>query len=907
MWLKPPEAANRLLRALLGADDAEVIAGDLEETMRRSIEPRVGAAAARRWYWRQVASIVVACARNRPPQPEVSTPKGSAMSALRQDLGYAVRSLRKQPAFTAVAVVMLAIGIGATVAILSLTVAVLFKPLPFQDPGQLMLVHLLSPDRDAPGAPRQMIWSYPKYQVFRDHQQAFAATSTFTAWQWNLTGAGTPEQIGGELVDGGYLPLLGVSPLVGRSFSLEETRAPSSPRLVVIGHRFWVDRLARDPAALGRSIGLNGVPYTIIGILPEGFHGLTGQSEVFVPVTTQAASDLEEKWNHSYFVVARRKPGVSIEQARDEAGRLGAMVSREIGEPSGARDPAWGATAVPLDDERVDPLIRRSVLLLLAAVGSVLLIVCINLANLMIVRGLGRTREVAIRAALGASRLRILRQLMAESVVLAAAGGICGAGVAYAALRAGAAMMPDLRMVLPGGQSAGLTRVGLHHLGLDLTTLLAIAILTCLAALMFGLGPAWAASRRDLTASIKAATTGVPLAGTSGFSVRNLLVVGEMALALVLLTAGGLLVKSVVRLQATELGFSGTSVLTVRLVLPAPQYDRVRGSRFIIDLIDRLASRLDTGSVAFGSCAPLSGGCNHTLAKVPGGPTPEYWRKMPVGVLWASPAYFETLGIRLLRGRLLTGQDRAGQPKVVLVNETAARTYWPGEDPLGKRIALGQGGFEDGAEVIGMVADVRYGAVETSVGPDVYLPLLQAPRALGFLFVRTAAAPATIVPQIRAAVEALDPNLPLIDVKTMEMRFGEATWRQRSSAWLLGIFAMLALALSATGIYAVMSQSVEQRRREIGVRLALGAARRDILQLVIGRVAAIAAAGIGTGLVLAVTTMPLLSTLLYHVTPADPSVFAPLAVMLLGVTLAAGYIPARRATRVDPMITLRAE
>ncbi|HUP83386.1 MAG TPA: FtsX-like permease family protein, partial [Candidatus Limnocylindria bacterium] len=299
--------------------------------------------------------------------------------------------------------------------------------------------------------------------------------------------------------------------------------------------------------------------------------------------------------------------------------------------------------------------------------------------------------------------------------------------------------------------------------------------------------------------------------------------------------------------------------------------------------------------------------CNRTLAKVPGGATPEHWRKMPVGVLWASPAYFETLGIRLLRGRLPTAQDRAGQPKVVVVNETAARTYWPGEDPLGKRIALGQGGFEDGAEVIGMVADVRYGAVETSVGPDVYLPLLQAPRAFGFLFVRATAAPATIVPQIRAAVDGLDPNLPLIDVKTMEMRFGEATWRQRTSAWLLGIFATLALALSATGIYAVMSQSVEQRRREIGVRVALGAARRDILQLVIGRVAAIAAAGIGIGVVLAVPTMPLLSTVLYQVPPGDASVFALLALLLLGVTLAAGYIPARRATRVDPMIALRAE
>jgi predicted permease len=406
---------------------------------------------------------------------------------------------------------------------------------------------------------------------------------------------------------------------------------------------------------------------------------------------------------------------------------------------------------------------------------------------------------------------------------------------------------------------------------------------------------------------MKTATTGVASHGTRGLSVRNLLVVGEMAIALVLLTAGGLMVKSVSRLQATELGFAPASVLTVRLVLPAPQYDRARGSQFLGDVIERLASRPEIESVAFGSCAPVSGGCNRTLAEVPGGPTPEHWRKTPVGVLWASPRYFDTLGIRLRRGRLFTGQDRAGQPKVVVVNETAARTYWPGEDPLGKRIGLGQGGFQDGAEVIGLVADVRYGAVETSVGPDVYLPLLQAPRAFGFLFLRTAAPPEIVVPQIRAAVEALDPDLPLIDVKTMQTRFGEATWRQRSSAWLLGIFALLALALSATGIYAVMSQGVEQRRREIGVRLALGAARGDILRLIIGRVAVIAAAGIGVGLILAVPTMPLLRALLYGVTPGDPSVFAVLALVVLGVTLLAGYIPARRATRVDPMITLRAE
>jgi putative ABC transport system permease protein len=829
------------------------------------------------------------------------------MGTFAQDLRYAVRSLVKQPAFSALAIAMLAIGIGATVAIFALTFAVLYKPLPFADPSRLMLVHLLAPDREAPGVSSPMIWSYPKYRVFRDHQQVFESSSTFTGWTWNLTGAGAPEQVTGELVDGTYLPLLGVSPRLGRSFSSEDTQAAGSPKLAVIGHGFWVNRLGSDRGVLGRSIGLNGAPYTIIGVLPEGFRGLTGQAELFVPVTTQPAADLEEKWNHTYWVVARRQADVTVEQAEAAARVLGGVVSREIGEPSGEQRSEWGAMAVSLNDERVDPLIRRSILLLLAAVGSVLLIVCLNLASLTLARGVARAREVAIRSALGASRLRIMRQLMAESVVLALVGGVLGTLVAYGTLSAGAAFLPDLRMVLPRNLSAGLTRVGLGLLGIDLASFVAIAGVTSLAALLFGLGPAWRASRRDPIDTMKTSTSGSVSHGTRGLSLRNLLVVGEMAIALVVLTAGGLMVKSVLRLQATELGFRPASLLSVRMVLPGPQYNPARASQFLMDLIERLESRPGMQSVAYGSCAPVTGGCNRTSAKFPGRVLPPDRTETPIGVLWASPRYFETMGIRLLRGRLFTPHDRAGQPKVVVVNETAALTYWPGEDPIGKRIALGQGGFGDGAEVIGIVADVRYRAVETAVLPDAYLPLLQAPRAQGFLFVRTDGAPESIVPQIRTEVQALDPNLPLIDVKMMATRFGEATWRQRSSAWLLGLFSLLALALAATGIYAVMAQGVEQRRREIGVRLALGAGRSDILRLIIGRVTAMAIAGIALGILIAVPAMQLLRALLYQVTPGDPSVFVGLAGVVLAVTLLAGYIPARRATRVDPLVTLRAE
>ena len=458
---------------------------------------------------------------------------------------------------------------------------------------------------------------------------------------------------------------------------------------------------------------------------------------------------------------------------------------------------------MPLDDQRVDPLIRRSVLLLGAAVASVLLIVCVNLANLMLVRGLGREREVAIRLALGASRLRIVRQLMTESLVLAIAGTLVGLAVAYAAISAGASLAPDLRMVLPrGGPEGGLTRVGLGLVGFDLRVLLFTVGMAIATAVLFGLGPAWRASRRDLTASMKIGSSGSVASGARGLALRNLLIVGEIALALVLLTAGGLMLKSVVRLQATEVGFDPDGLLTVRVALPDPQYNAQRATQFLADLVGRLDGHADIDAVAYGSCAPVSGGCNGTLATFPGRPPAPPGRGPVVGVLWASPRYFETLGIRLIRGRAFTERDRVGQPKVVVISEAAARAFWGSGDPIGQRIGVGQGGFQDGAEIVGIVADVRYGAVETAVRPDVYLPLLQSRRASGFIFVRSRTAAEPLVAALRRDVQALDPDLPLTDIKTMEQRFNEATWRTRTSAGLLGVFAALALVLAALGLYA---------------------------------------------------------------------------------------------------------
>jgi predicted permease len=450
-------------------------------------------------------------------------------------------------------------------------------------------------------------------------------------------------------------------------------------------------------------------------------------------------------------------------------------------------------------------------------------------------------------------------------------------------------------------------RVGLGMIGFDVRVLLFTIGIATVAALLFGLGPAWAASRRGLSNTMKAGASGAVSQGTRGLALRNLLIVGEIAVALVLLTAGGLMLKTVARLQATELGFEPASLLTFRIALPGPKYDATSGTQFFDELLRRLSQQGDIAAAGFGNCAPVSGGCNVTLATFPGRPPVAKGSEPSVGVHWASTGYFDALGIRLVRGRTFTAQDRIGQPKVVVVNESAARVLWKGEDPIGKRIGIGQGGFHDGAEVVGIVADVRYGTVEAAIDPDVYLPLLQSGRATGLLFVRSRAAAASIVPSIRREVAALDGELPITEIKMMGDRFSEATWRQRMSAWLLGVFASLALLLAAMGIYGVISQGVEQRTREIGVRLALGARGADILRLVIGRVVAIAIAGIALGLLFAVPSMRLLTTLLYQVKPGDPVVFAGLAIVLLGVAVLAGYLPARRATRVDPLVTLKAE
>lgn len=825
------------------------------------------------------------------------------LEQLARDFRFGLRSLRRNPGFSAVAIVTLALGMGANLAMFTLVNAVLIRALPYREPAELTLVHLLMPERDSPGVLSRMVWSYPKYDVVRNGQQVFAATSLFADREWSLTKVGIPERVQGEVVEAPYFTVLGVDARLGRFFSADDDRAGSAP-VAVISHGLWQRRFGSAPDVPGRTLMIDGTALTIVGVAPAGFRGLSGRADVWRPLWPTESSELAEPFSHSYTMVARRRPGVSIEQADAAVQTLGAQIDAAF--PAGNAAGHTGVTAVRLEDERIDPLLRRAAFVLLGAVGLVLLIACVNLANLTLARGLSRQREVAIRLALGAGRIRIARQLFTESLCLSIAGAIAGALVAAGAIRAGSAILPDSSALLDG-PAGGLTRVSASMLGADATVVVAAVALAVVSALLFGLLPAWQATRRDLTSTMKPVLGGHLASGSKSLMFRHGLLVAEVALALVMLVASGLMMKSLLRLGQTDLGFRPDHVLTFELALPSESYPRERSVPFIEQLLARLQERPDVDAVAFGHCAPVNGRCNGTRASFPDRPTAPNVSGPPVGVTWVSPGYFQALGIDVVQGRTFTDLDREGQPKVVVINEAAARRFWPGENPIGRRIALRQGGFQDGAEVIGIAADVRYRGVERPPDPDVYLPVLQSPRSFGVIFVRSRLSTATLVPMIRQDVASLDADLPLGDIKTMNERYGEATWRTRTLGVLLSAFAGLALVLALVGVFAVLAQSVAQRAREIAIRIALGASPRDIQRLVLGRAMAIAVLGVSAGLAGAWFAARLLTSFLYEVEPTDPAVLSAIALLLLVVTLVASVLPARRAAHIDPLETIRSE
>ena len=821
-----------------------------------------------------------------------------------QDLRFAFRTLRRTPGFTAVAILTLALGIGANTAIFSAVDAMLLRPLPYRAPDQLMLVSITVPavhgDANRDDAP----WSYLKAQVFRDAQRVFSDLTLSADEKVTLQqDVATREQ--GEIVDEHYLPTLGVQPTLGRNFLAEENR-PNGKRVVIVSDRFWQARLSADPNVLGRTLDIDGAPYTVVGVLPPHFAGLTGHADFWFTIGARRGYmfDANEAWDHEFTMVARLKPGVTVDRARADVATLGKRAN-EAYAASGMSVSGWGATARPLDRARVDPIIRRSLLVLLGAVAFVLLIACANLANLFLVRSSARQREIAVRLAIGAARRRLIRQLLTETLLLAALGGLAGLTIAWWGARALSALDPERS--LGTHRVGGLGMVDFSTIHLDWRALLFAGAATVVTAILFGLAPALQATRPSLTAALKDGTAG-PTTGAGMFrrlTTRNALVVLELALALVLLAGSGVMVHSLAKLMGVDLGFQPDNVLTLRISTTTTDDRGDSLATFYQMLLTRLRGLPGVESVALGNCPPLTGGCSRTVAWVGGHAKAEVVNgsEPPIGVEIVTPDWFRTLRVPLLAGRLLTDADRGG-PKVMVINATAARRLWPNEPAVGRVVGIGMGGF-DSVRVVGVVSDVRFNNIDSLPASDAYVSYYQAPRSNAIVFLRTAIDPTSLATPVRTAIRELAPRTPVYEIRTLRSRVSDAMAQASFSALLLTLFASAALILAVLGIYGVMAFGVSQRTREIGIRVALGAERRDVLRLVVGQGAALTALGLALGLIAALAGTQLLRALLYDVAPSDPTTFVA-AVGILGIAgLLASWLPARRAARLEPTEALR--
>jgi putative ABC transport system permease protein len=827
------------------------------------------------------------------------------MEGLIQDIRYAARTLWKQPVFALIAVLTLAVGIGANTAIYSVVDATILRALPFRDPGRLMKVSITTPSMRGRPPRDDSVWSYPKYQTFLQVQKVFESAAIYRTATFNISGDAEPERIRAEIVSESYFPTLGVNALVGRNFLPEEDATPETRFVTILGNGLWLRRFGGDPKIVGKTVTLDTKPYTVVGVLPAGFRALSGLAEIWVPVHTLNARNLTGRWNHSYELIARLKPGVAYGQAKAAVTVAGVQVD-QAHQDAVFHD--WGAKARTMDEARVEPAIRKSVLVLFGAVGCVLLIACVNIANLLLARATSREREIAVRLAVGAGRGRLVRQLLTESVLLAMLSAVASVAIAWLGVRLLSVINPATGSVF-GRRFSGLTVLGLGSIHLDSRALLFTCSIALATGVLFGLLPALQASRPSLTDALK--TGGSKASGLGSGRIltgKSLLITSEIALALMLLIGAGLMIKSFARLMATRIGVDVDNVLTLRVNLPAIPETGDTSVAFFTELQRRIQALPGVVDAGMHYCFPLAGGCNATGIEFKDRPPVGRGSQPIVGIQWASPEYFKTMRVPLIKGRLFTSADRLGAPRVVLINETAARRFWPSEDPIGKPIAVGQGeGFDDRAEVIGIVADVRYGQMDEPPSPDVYINYMQSPYGSLMLFVRTAGNPTALTDAVRREVHSLNRNLPVFDVLTMRERIRDATSKARFSATLLMTFAAIALILAAVGIYGVMSYAVTQRTREIGIRVALGARPGEVRALVLRRAVVLTAAGIGLGLAGAAGVTRVLSTLLYEVKPSDPSTYALVAGLLGLVSLSASYIPAVRATRVDPLTALRAE
>jgi putative ABC transport system permease protein len=825
------------------------------------------------------------------------------MTLLLHNLRFAVRTLLRAPGFTVVALLTLALGIGANTAIFSVVNGVLLRPLPYPQPERL--VQLERGFKDG----RSTSVSIPKFVFWRQH--GGAVFSGVTAYEvvssgFNLAGDGPPERINGSRVSRDFFPVFGRQPEIGRGFLPEEDR-PGAPKVVVLSHELWARRFGADRGLVGRAVVLNGEPYTVVGIMPAGFH-FPSAADLWAPVDIDPAS--RETANYLE-VTARLKPGVSRQQA---AAVLGVVARQYRALRPDDMDETETGLVVPLRDRLYGEL-RPALLVLLGAVACVLGIACVNVANLQLARGAARRREVAVRTALGAGAGRIFGQLLIESLVLAVAGGLAGLLLGFWILKPLVALSPMDTLGIPGSG-------GLPPIGIDGTVLAFTFGLSLLAGLLFGLVPAVQTARANLREPLQENSTR-STGGARGALARRLLVVSEVALALVLITGATLLVRSFSGLTHTDPGFQPDGVLTVKLSLPAARYaDPGALERFSRAVTERIGSVPGVRQAAIVSTLPLEPGPDLPFAimgKWPGGDSQEGVGSAQYRV--STAGYFQVLGIPLARGRYLDAGDRPGGELVAVINETAARRYFPKQDPVGQRIHVGLPMTSELADpaprrIVGVVKDVRETGLDEAAPPILYVPLGQIPPAVAALLVRlipvslvvkTDGSPASLTRQISREVWAVDPQQPISASMPMTAVVERSLGSRRFSTVLLGSLALLALALSSVGIYGVLSYLVGQRTREIGVRMALGATGRHVLKMVVGQGLTPVLFGVAAGLAGAFGLTRLLSSLLVGVSATDPTTFVLAPAVLTAVALLASAIPARRASRLDPLVALRAE
>ena len=810
------------------------------------------------------------------------------METLLQDLRYAFRMLIKKPGFTIVALIALALGIGANSAIFSVVNAVLLRPLAYEDPERLIVVWS---NNTREGNSRYPV-AAANFVDFKDRNQVFDRLAAYLSFTPNMTMAGVtePVQITTFSVSPELFPLLGIEAAHGRTFFDEEAQV-GKDQVVVLSHGLWQRQFGSDPNMLGQTVTLDGVPYIVIGVMPKDFFFLYRNADVWLPLSFNprfnANFTITNRTGAALGLIGRLKPDVSVEQACAEMDRIASNLADEYPTVNSG----LGVTLVPLD-EQITESVRPALLVLLAAVSFVLLVACANVATLLLARASSRQKEIAIRRALGAGRVRLMRQLLTESVLLSLLGGALGTLIAIWGI--------DLILALSPTEIPRQSEIGI-----DTSVLLFTLGLSALTGIFFGLFPALQLSRSDRHESLKEG--GRSSATSTRQGVRSLLVVSQVALTLVLLVGAGLLVKSFVRLMNVDPGFRTENLLVMGIAVPTSlRNSPPQKVAYYQELFERVRSVPGVEAVGAVTRLPLTArGVTSRLtiegrAVAPGEEPEIEFRR-------ASSEYFRALGVKLIDGRYFNDQDNPQSPGVVIVNESAARRFWPADDPLNKRVKTTPNPNAPWLTVVGVIGDVKHFGLDADARPEIYISSDQAPPDGPFMVVRTTTDPMNVAASVRAHVGAMNNVQPVNTIQTMEEVLSASVAQRRFNMLLLAIFAGLALLLAAVGIYGVISYSVSQRTQEIGLRMALGAQARDVLAMVIAQGTKLALAGVGVGLVASFLLTRLMTTLLFNVSATDPVTFLVVSLLLVGLAFLASYIPARRAAKVDPMVALRYE